>query len=279
MQKYKRKIIKFFKQLSIVDYLLALMALLALVFAIFYFDREKQTIHIDMLVSDQDFGVIMPIEKWQFLQMAVGDEIYNFAGDKIAEVVFIDKVSFGGDQKFDVYLTLEIEALYDKRKRTYSYLGKPLVVGKNFDFTTEKYFFEGEIIDVYQNVEDRMSKFVERIALVDVKIPEIENVVIKYFHRLFLEDYSNQDILKFNSFKYEPAKSSELDSRGRKVVAYDPLHSDVYFNISLRVWCLKENTNNCFYSYRRPLMVNDYFYNDTESVFLFGTVLDYTFPE
>lgn len=232
-----------------------------------------------MLVSDQSLGVIMPIEKWQFLQMAVGDEIYNFTGDKVAEVVFIDRVSFGGNQEFDVYLTLEIEALYDKRKRTYSYLGKPLVVGKDFDFTTEKYFFEGEIIDVYQNVGDRMSKYIEKIALVDIKMPEVENSVVKHFHSLFLEDYRNRDILKINSFSYEPAKTAELDSRGRKVVSYNPLYSDIYFNISLKVWCFKENINNCFYSYRRPLMANDYFYNDTEGLFLAGKVLDYTLLE
>ncbi len=279
MQKYKKEIIKFLKQLSVVDYLLCLLVLLALVFAIFYFDREKKTIYIDMLVKEKDFGALVPVEKWRVLQMVVGDKVYNFAGDEVAEVVFIDSVSFGGNQKFDVYLTLKIEALYDKRKRSYSYLGKPLVVGKNFDFTTAKYFFEGEIVDVYQNVDERMDKYVERQALVEIKSVGVENLVADRYCDLFINNYTNQDILKINDCRIEPNKSQTTDYLGRKVVAYEQLSSDIYFDITLKVWCFKDNQEICFYSYRRPLLINEGFYNDTDRLFVTGKVLDYTFLE
>jgi hypothetical protein len=276
MQKYKKIIIKFFKQLSIVDYLLSLLVLLALVFVVFHFDREKKPIYIDMLVKEKDFGTLVPMEKWQILQMAVGDKIYNFAGDEVAELVFLDRVSLGGNQKFDVYLTLKIEALYDKRKRSYSYLGKPLVAGKYFDFTTAKYFFEGEIVDVYKNPEERMDKYVEKQALVKIKMSGIENLVADKYCDLFLNNYTNQDILKINGCYMEPNKSQAIDYLGRKVVAYEQLSSDIYFDLTVRVWCFKDNLEICFYSYRRPLMVNEGFYNDTDRFFLVGKVLDYT---
>ena len=131
--------------------MLILLVILALAFAIFYFDREKKVIYIDLLVREKEWGGVNPLEKWQTLQIAEGDEIYNFAGEITAEIIFVDRIPFGGNQKHDVYLTLEIEALYDKRRKNYSYLGKPLVVGKSFDFTTRKYFFEGMIVDVYEN--------------------------------------------------------------------------------------------------------------------------------
>ena len=112
--------------------------------------------------------------------------------------------------------------------------------------------------------------------MVKVKLGGIENTVVDQFRKLFTDGYSNQDIIEVKNLLVEPNKSQTVDYLGRKVVAFEQLSSDLYFDFVVKIWCFEDNFDICFYSYRRPLLINEGFYNDADRLFIAGKILDYT---
>lgn len=121
------------KKTSRIDRITALFFILILIGSLFFFLRKKEDIFITLSVVQNPeltyTGYGNPPE-WFVANLKPGLEEKDLLGRKKIQIVNVYKYEAeGANINPDVYITLKIEAVYDKKNGRYSYDGVPLLVG------------------------------------------------------------------------------------------------------------------------------------------------------
>ena len=127
------------KKIKLIDYLLALVFFVTALFSLIYFDRKDEYIYIDVSASRDTYWHYSGTNTWVSHKIKPGALVYDFAGKKIAEVISINKYPNSAEIKQDIFITLKVKALLNKRERNYSYRNKILLVGEEFNFNADNY--------------------------------------------------------------------------------------------------------------------------------------------
>lgn len=169
---------------------------------------------------------------WLAEHINKGDYEVSLAGDKIAEIVHMESYS-RGNSEYDLYATVNIYGVLNKRINTFVYNGKAIRVGDPIDLQLSHASVIGQIID--DNVSQE--KYVSKQILTQVRISNVEPWAMNNIRvNEVIKDTSNDKILgKVISFRSEAPISSlaEIDQNGRLTLSTGTRLSDLVITVQL----------------------------------------------
>lgn len=253
------------KRMKTTDYLLLLLLIPVIVFALFYFRREKQYVFIDLTYTRTNWNnYLEPPEYWEVDDIQIGDSVYNGLGEEIATITDIEKNIWAGGTRNSVELQLRMTAIFDTRTQKYVVDGKPLLIGDKLSVDLGNNKFDGEIKNIYINESERYTGYTKARALLKVKYRMIEA-----WHAEALTDFIQTNskgdvVVRVLSTTILPAEVMVPTDDGRAVKANHPFMKDVEMEVELpRVLCREEA---CFYNNYGTFMIGSGFWADSGRV-------------
>jgi len=215
---------------------------LVIVGAVFYslFTEPNRwvTVEIKMLSEKGSWSNDKPIY-WLSNTLENGIAEYDGLGRKIAKVEsfqIFEKKDIGKD----VFISLDIKARYNKRKRQYVFKGKPLGVGSviNLNFTSLN--VNGLII----NMPDFEAKVATREKIIEVKLQDFDRTFVNTtgIQPWLAETIEKGDavrslegllIAEVLDKRVESAEIITIDAAGNALLRRDPVKKDVYLKLKV----------------------------------------------
>lgn len=257
------------KKIRKTDYLLLLLLIPLIVFAVFYFRREKTYVYVDLTFNRKySQGFPVPPEYWQVNNIQVGDNAYNSIGDNIASVIDVEKTLSDGGLRTNIELQLKLRAVYDTRTKEYVLDGKPLVIGNSLTIYLGSSQFDGIVKNVYLKPEDRYKGYRQAKATLKVMYREIESWQAESLKNFEVRNSKNQTIVKVLSVEIQPAEILTQTSQGQALKAQHPFKKDATIILELpQVLC---SGSGCLYDTYKPFDVGSTFWADNGKAFIGG---------
>ena len=107
------------KNYTFIDYCLIAFAIFVLSFLAYTsLIRKTAPLFVDLTFQRQKyFDTPIPPEYWQVDNIKAGDVAYNSLGNKIAEVVEVEKSYWNGGSRKNILITLQLKAQYHKKTK------------------------------------------------------------------------------------------------------------------------------------------------------------------
>ncbi|HBP51352.1 TPA: hypothetical protein DD455_03420 [Candidatus Shapirobacteria bacterium] len=197
----KRKV--FFNDLRVVDVLGLLVFLGIMMMAYLFLLRRGEYVDVVLRVSQSDLintntgGVSATLPAWYLENFKEDDVKLNKSSILIVKVFEYQNNS---NEKI-VYLTLRMQAKFDKNSQTYSYEGIPLLVGSYQNFRYEGVMLRG----IIQKVGGLDQKREEKTLMVEGKMEVEEYLANKLVKGLSISDSNDRVIAKIEAVETFPA--------------------------------------------------------------------------
>lgn len=247
------------KKLNLVDYLIFIIILFSILVYFLLFKRQKETVIVDIFTPSPTWSSseFQPKPYWQTNALTSGLELYNSLGQLIATINQISRIpTKQGSQEF-YYISMKVEAYYNKNTHTYTFNNKPLLVGNNLEIESGKTLLTGQVVGIYKNNDEKKTLSKQKKAIVTVKFRDQDPWVAEQFIKIDLKDNAQQPIIKTVKAFISPAEKSEGNWQGQLVKTTDPLKKDVLVTFELHhITC---TDTNCFYNTYFPLSVGTLF--------------------
>jgi hypothetical protein len=257
----QKRLVKALKKIRVIDYLLLLFCIPLIIFAVFYFRREKTFVYVDLTFQRNQWQTVPdPPEFWKVSNIQVGDTVYNSLGSSTASVVDVEKSVWGGGARTNIALQLKVQAIYDTRTKKYVLDGNPLLIGNHLsvDFGNNK--FDGVIMNVYRSPEERYSGYQKARAIVKIRYRNIEPWHAESLKNFVQLDSKNRVVIRTLSMDILPAETAGMTDRGEMVKAQHPFKKDVVMTLELpRVLC---RDTACYYNMYNTFEVGGGFWAD-----------------
>lgn len=250
--------------LTIRDYIFILIGLAVILFAVFYFRREKAYVYVDLTFERSGYNLSpVPPEYWEVMNVEVGDVVYNSLGNKIAVVTDVEKNIWGGGLRRYVELQIKIEAVYDSRTKKYVIDGKPILISNSFTVDLGNSKYNGIVRAVYSDPEDRYSGYRKASAKIVVKFRDIDLWVAENLKNFEQRNSKGETVAKVIDVKTSPAEMPVETASGQIVKGYSPITKDAVITLELpKVLC---DEFACFNTYYNTIAVGDSFWADSGS--------------
>ena len=251
--KLKADLFQQIKKLKTIDILIIAGFVFASIFSILHFRREKETIFIDVNNEPN------PSFFWEVAKLNKGDIVYNSTGEKIAWVDNVESYDWGGNRNA-VVVTLEVKAVYHDASKTYSINGGSLAVGSKLPFTLGSVSFDGTIMNIYKNREDRFNNYSKKEkAEVEVMYRSIEPWVAKQIKDATIKNSQGDVLLSVKEAIISPADLNVTTDRGDVLWRKHSWLKDVIVTLELtdNVICRQDI---CSFGYQQPLKVGSDFW-------------------
>jgi hypothetical protein len=256
----------FAKKLRMVDLIFVMILVVASVFSLFFFNRKKEYIYVD--ITDKREGwqpYPIPAEIWQINNINIGDKVYNSLGTNIAEVTDIEKTYWGAARSNSV-ITLKMQVLYNTNAKTYTYEGNPLLINQDISINIGKTKFTGKVLNVYTSPERRYAKYKKAVAEITVKYRNYENWHAEAIRNFTVKNSKGEVILSTKNIQIEPAEIVVSTNNGEVLRRFSPLKKDVIITFVLnRVLC---DEDTCFFNYFQPLKIGVEFWANSDLTFV-----------
>lgn len=253
------------KRIKATDFLFLLLLIPIVIFALFYFRREKEEVFIDLTYSRTNWNTYLePPEYWKVDDINVGDAVYNGLGEEIATITDVEKNVWAGGTRTSIELQLKMKVIFDARTRKYVLDGIPLLIGQKMPVNLGNSKFEGEIKNIYKDENQRYDGYTKAKATLRLKYRFIEA-----WHAEALKNFEQRNskgdvLVKVVSTNIQPSEIMVPTDDGQAVRSYHPFKKDVDLVVELpRVLC-RENT--CFYNNYNTFMIGSGFWADSGSV-------------
>lgn len=254
------------KRLSIVDYLIIFVVLSGIIASLLFFTKSQVTLYVD-LTSVPQYGNEDPFPPTFTTTDAlqVGDAIYNWSGKKTAEITKIEKSEWGGNRKI-ILLTVKMNVAYDGRTHQYTFNDTPIVISNNLSLSTEKAIFNGEIINVYRNENNKFRKFIKKNANVSVNIRNIEAWQADSLRTFEAKNSQGDIIAKTTDIQIVPSEIDVETDRGTVHKGYSTIYKDARVTLHLtHVYCSEQT---CYFNQIIPLKIGAYFWVQSTTAFI-----------
>jgi len=236
-----KKFLRFWPRLTVFDWLVVLVVVFSLVFlGLFIFKKEKW-VRVEVKIAPEQWwweGKEPPY--WLVDRIKKGDEQYDSLGRKIAEVLDTKVYEFAGGRKM-AWVTLNLKAEVDNRRKKLNFNHRPLEIGKPVDLEIGKVGVEG-LVSFIEGAEDKRlweEKIVEaRVTLSTNVFPETLGIfpwraeAIKVGDEM--KDIQGRVVAKVLEKRVAPAEKIVTTADGRVFVSQDPIKKDVILVVRLK---------------------------------------------
>jgi len=148
---YIKQIQKQLSTLGPIEIFIILTIIFLTVFTVKFFGKKKESLIIKVEVVRKNWsenydplGYRVPF--WLSDKVKIGQTEKNKSGQIIATLINFESYDHG-DQESELYLTLKVETLFDKRSGIYYYKDKPLNLGSPIELNLDNIEIYGQIID------------------------------------------------------------------------------------------------------------------------------------
>lgn len=209
----------------------------------------------------------MPPEYWSVGSLGVGDASFNSLGKKVAEVVDIKKSYWGADRE-NFQITIKVNAVKNNATGEYSMDGKPLLIGNKLMLPLGHTQFNGVISDIYRDEQDRLSRYRQAKAIVQLTGRFYEPWQAEALKDFKVENSAGKPIAVVKSIVIEPAEYVFTTNAGRTLRLRDPIKKDVTLTLELFEILCAEQT--CYYEEFKPLKIGHDFWMTSDRTVLAG---------
>lgn len=241
MKRKIKAISKFLRRLTVFDWLVVFVILLGLIFLALFIFKEERWIKVEVRVAPGEWwwGSEKP-PYWLTDMIKKGDEQYDSLGRKTAEILDIKSYEWGGERKI-VYLTLNLRAEVDKRRKKLKFNHQPLEIGGPIDLELERVGVQG-LVTFIEGVPDTRvweEKIVEaRVTHWSEIFPETLGMfpwraeAIKIGDEM--KDTQGRVVAEVLDKKVKPAEKIVVTEGGGVFIRQDPIKKDVILTIKLK---------------------------------------------
>ncbi len=256
------------KKLTVIDFSIILIIIVALGYSLIYFTTKSEYIYLDLTSQAPDYNSkgMIPIGYQEADSIRKGDAVYNSFGQQIAEVVESKSVNFGGVDKY-IWVVIKIKAKYNPRTRMYSYNDSSLLIGNSLSLSLGKVAFRGRILNIYKNLEDKYKDYQLKNVLATILFRGIESSHAEEMKSFEAKDSLNQIIAKSLDSTIRPMEFDVTTDNGTVNHGESTIYKDVILKVLLPNVPCSENT--CFFNNTTDLKVGiKYFWIHSDKTFL-----------
>jgi len=253
-----KRIGKVFTSLKLTDYLLAVLVVVGIIGTLLFFTRKKTTLLVDLTAYPQEFREEpFPPSYIESSTISVGDAEYNWSGEKIAEIKDVTKSEWPGNRRA-VMVTAQINVVYNPQTKHYTYNDIPILVGNKLILNTEQSVFTGQIVNVYQNENERYRHFQHKKASVTVLVRDIETWHADALKNFEARNSKGDAIARTTGITITASQKDVETDRGQIVRGYSTITKDALVTMDLDpVYCLD---SVCYFNTFVPLKVGGLFW-------------------
>lgn len=264
----KNVAVKKLNHLTLVDYLGLLIIIGVSLFFVFKFSRQEKTVLVDLTFERVSQGNnFFPPEYWQATKISLGDSVYNSLGKKIALIKNVKRLPWGGGSRFYTYLTIEMAALYHSANRTYTYEGKPLVVGQTLPFLINNVSYTGVVKNMYLPEEKKVAQNTNKKARIRLYCRGYESWHAEALRSLSVKDQEGTVMAEVTDSTITPAQVAVETADGRIVEGRHPFKKDLDLKIKLYdLDCTEKNL--CFYNETQSFTIGSELWLDSGTTWL-----------
>lgn len=264
----KNAVIKKLNNLTLIDYLGLLIIIGVGLFFVFKFSRQEKTVLVDLTFERVSPGNnFFPPEYWQATKISLGDAVYNSLGNKIAVIKNVKRLPWGGGSRFYTYLTIEMVALYHSANRTYTYEGKPLVVGQTLPFLISNVSYTGVVKNMYLPGEKKIAQNTDKKARIRLYCREYEPWHAEALRSLSVKDQEGTVMAEVTDATITPAQVAIETADGRIVEGRHPFKKDLDLTIMLNdLNCTSEGY--CLYNEMQSFTIGSQLWLDSGKTWL-----------
>lgn len=259
---------KTIKKVMLIDFLLLFLLIALSLFFIFKISRKREIVFVDLTFERQRTETnFIPPEYWQAGKIKNGSVIYNSLGNEIAEVIYVEHRLWRGGQRYFTYITVRLDALYHSANQTYTYDGKPLVIGEKLSFTIGNVSYSGLIQDLYLSMDDKEESYIKKDAKVVLFCREYEAWHAEEIRELKVKSLQGELVAEVIKSKIRPAEIAVETDSGQILRSFHPFKKDIDLEVMLyEVDCVDEGI--CFYNQTNTFMVGSEFWLDSGRTYL-----------
>jgi len=234
---------KISRRLSVFDYLsIALIGGVIIALGLFFL-RKVEVVEIEVKIApDSVFwrGAMAPF--WLANSINVGDGEFDGFGRKMVEVLDVRTFEGGGDAKY-IYLKLNVKAVYDKKKRQFSFGGKPLGVGSPIKLRLSGGVMDG-LVTYVKGVPDTR---IWEDKIVEVRVNQWTDVFPETLGTMpwrveaikigdQMKDGQGRVVAEILDKEVKPAEKIVVTNDGRVLLRQDPIKKDLILRIKLKTF-------------------------------------------
>lgn len=249
------------KNIAVFDLVSGFVLLSIIIFLFIFLFRKNKYVNITLRVRSNDVPFLYLYShdnppSWFSFLLREGMKEKNSLGRTKAEITEVLLYDITPETKA-AYLTIRLEAGYNKRENKYRYQGKPVLIGSRLELEFEAIKIWGLVTHIEGVLDARKKTELEIEAKlvsysptfpetrgVEPQIPEAFSVGEKSY------DSQGNVVAEILDKKVSPADKTVTDSRGNLFVKKDPFKKDVFLKLKIKV----------------TKMNNELFFLDTEKV-------------
>lgn len=242
---------KFLKKLSLLDYFVVFIILLAIAFSIRFLTREQRFVYLHIETGSPEWvGEQIPGFYWLVNSIRVGDIVFTTTGNQIGKVIEVYNVDWRGDRRYS-RLKLQVNTVFDRRTNEYRINDVPLSVGNDADFKIGNTAYKGTITYIGNTLDPQ--NYAERYLRIRIKVLRTEPWKADTLNESFETKSTNGKVVfKVVDSVVTRSESTEVNSSGVRVRTLDPIFKDVYLTAIIYVTCQEEV---CYFNGSLPVKV------------------------
>lgn len=239
------------KQLTKLDFLILFLLSTAIAIGLIFFSRKKSVVYVHTVSATQEWQASpFPPFYWISNSIVPGDAAYNTTGKKIAEVVDVDNVDWGGQRRY-LRLKLKVFGIFDKRTKQYRLNDNPLQIGNKLKLDISSTSYEGMITYVGTTIQPPDYQY--QHFRVKLKAPEVKPWLAKTYNESFrVTNSQGKEIFQIIDAVTQPAEIAVPTDQGTLVKSLHPILKDVYITAKILVRCQQRI---CYFNETQPVKV------------------------
>lgn len=272
------------KSIKVFDWVLIAFGLTAIiVFLIIFFRKSTYiTVTVDVGQNDIAYDVYTPqwtgnsgIADWYSSAFYKGEAEVDGLGREQAVVLNVFRYDKGPDRS-SVYLTLKLNAVYNKASNSYTYKGVPVLVGSNIKLNLGRVYADGYItnVDGFPNNENKKTLILETQIREENSTYTESSGTKAYIADAInigdvVKDNSGQAVITVIGKNVRPSLTTVSTANGQIVEAFNPDRKDVFLTLQVDA----QKINNRYYLMNDiPILIDQPIPINTQTVSVFPVV-------
>lgn len=245
--------LKILKRLSLLDYFVVFLILLAVGFSLKFLTRESKVVYVHMETGTPEWSVEQyPSFFWLSNSIIKGETVFTPTGQRVGEVIDVYNVGWRGNRRYS-RLKIKLAAIYDKRTNQYRINDTPLLVGNELSFNVGNTNYTGTVIYVGETTNP--PNYEEKYLKVEIKVNKIDPWLAREYNDSFrVENSDGKIVFHIINTITKPSENTEVNDQGKRVITFDPLYKDVYITAKIWVTCQE---GICYFNGTMPVRVGE----------------------
>jgi hypothetical protein len=294
MNKYSQTIIRAIKKLVFIDYLFIAIFLLIVLGGFLFFKRQTVYIPVTFKVADEGDLQAAALPKVNFgnsytpkidyaQSFIVGDTEKNEIGKPTATITNVESYSMGPTNQI-IFVTANIKAVYNPRKKQYTIKSRPVTYGTSIPFIFNNVTFTGLVVnfpgfETAQEVTRGTTQVRAQLREESREFSEVSGVPPYIATAVRVGDTitnsNNEPMATVTSVDVRPATRTVITGGGAAVRSQDPELFDVFYTLELATKQVKDKIYMFDYF---PVIVGEKVPLNFSSVSVYPTIVEILKP-